>query len=155
MRIVRTILASVSVGAMLTGCGGGSVEVPVPKPDAATIKLCKRLQIPDKVDGQQRRSVTPRSALTAAWGSPPIGFRCGVPLPDHDMLAQTVSIDGVIWLPTPANRPVTYTAVGRQAYVEVTIPPAYVNEGRIAGEILMDFNPAIKKAIPQKNDGQI
>jgi hypothetical protein len=155
MRIVCATLAAVSVGVVLTGCGAEAVEVAVPKPDAATTKLCERLRIPDKVDGQKRRSVTPKSALTAAWGSPPIGFRCGVPLPEHDPLEQTVSIDGVIWLPTPANRPVTYTAVGRQAYVEVTIPPTYVNQGRIAGEILMDFNPAIKKAIPAKSGGQI
>lgn len=140
---------------MAGGCGAGPVKIPVPRPDAATVRLCEKLKIPDKVEGRPRRDVTPKSPLTAAWGSPPIGLRCGVPLPRHDMLAPMVSINGVSWLPTPADRPVAYTAVGRKAYVQVTIPLWYVDHGKIPGEILMDFNPAVEKAIPKKTDGSL
>jgi hypothetical protein len=71
------------------------------------------------------------------------------------MREPTTAINGVLWLATPKDRPVTYTAVGRKVYVEVTIPLAYVDKGRIAGEILMDFGPAIKQAIPEKPNGEI
>lgn len=155
MRTVFSLLVTVAAGATAAGCGIGSVEVPEPKPDATTAGICRKLRLPDKVEGEQRRTVKPESPLTAAWGSPAIALRCGVPLPTHNMLAPTAMIDGVRWLPIPEDRPVTYTAVGRLAYVEVTIPRAYTDKGKPAGEILMAFTSAIRDAVPQKPDDEM
>lgn len=71
------------------------------------------------------------------------------------MRAMIAVINGVQWLPTPQTRPVTFTAVGRKAYVEVTIPHSYTKEGSAAGEILMEFNPAVQAAMPEKPEGEL
>ncbi|RKS70894.1 uncharacterized protein DUF3515 [Actinomadura pelletieri DSM 43383] len=155
MRTLPGVSAALALAATITGCGAGVVQVPVPRPDVAAAELCKRLKLPDKVHGRTRREVSPRSTFTAAWGSPAIALRCGVPLPRHDMRAMIAVINGVQWLPTPQTRPVTFTAVGRKAYVEVTIPHSYTKEGSAAGEILMEFNPAVQAAMPEKPEGEL
>lgn len=138
--------------ALLAACGDGAVQVPVPQPDAATTRLCKGLRLPEKVRGQERRDTSPRSPLTAAWGSPPIALRCGVPRPEGlRPRSQLVTINGIDWFGRPADRPVTFTAVARQAYVEVTVPPKY----NPAGDVLIELGPLIKATIPEKPEGQI
>ncbi|WP_232384585.1 DUF3515 domain-containing protein [Actinomadura violacea] len=133
-------------------CGDGAVEVPVPHPDAATQRLCEGLRLPAKVHGQSLRDTTPDSQLTAAWGSPAIALRCGVPVPAAlRQTSQLVDINGISWFGEPVDRPVTWTAVGRQAYVEVTVPAKY----RPAGDVLIELTPAIKSTIPAKPEGQI
>ncbi|MES9606647.1 MULTISPECIES: DUF3515 domain-containing protein [Actinomadura] len=133
-------------------CGDGTVQVPVPNPDAATRRLCQGLRLPEKVHGQKRRDTSPDSPLTAAWGSPAIALRCGVPLPATlRQTSELVTINGIDWFGQPSERPVTFTAVGRQAYVEVTVPPKY----NPAGDVLIELGPAIKATIPAKPEGQI
>lgn len=128
------------------------MQVPVPNPDAATRRLCQGLRLPEKVHGQKRRDTSPDSPLTAAWGSPAIALRCGVPLPGTlRQTSELVTINGIDWFGQPAERPVTFTAVGRQAYVEVTVPPKY----NPAGDVLIELGPAIKATIPAKPEGQI
>ncbi|MFS8640658.1 MAG: DUF3515 domain-containing protein [Symbiobacteriaceae bacterium] len=65
--------------------------------------------------------------------------------------AQLVTINGVHWFPYPQDRPVTYTAVGRQAYVEVTIPAKY----EPAGDVLIELGDAIKTTIPENPEGRL
>ncbi|GAA0576575.1 DUF3515 domain-containing protein [Actinomadura livida] len=133
-------------------CGGGAVQVPVPQPDAATQRLCEGLRLPANVHGQERRDTSPESPLTAAWGSPAIALRCGVPRPASlRPTSELVTINGIDWFGYPADRPVTFTAVARQAYVEVTVPPKY----NPAGDVLIELGPAIKATIPAKPEGQI
>ncbi|WP_233525994.1 DUF3515 domain-containing protein [Actinomadura spongiicola] len=137
---------------LLAGCGDGAVQVPVPKPDAAVRRLCQGLRLPEKVHGQQRRDTTPETPLTAAWGSPPIALRCGVPRPPSlRPMSDLVEINGVNWFGHPADRPVTFVAVSRQAYVEVTVPPKY----NPAGDVLIELGPLIQATIPPKPEGQI
>lgn len=137
---------------LAAGCGEGAVQVPVPHPDAATARLCQGLRLPEKVHEQERRDTSPSSPLTAVWGSPAIALRCGVPRPAalHPR-SQLVTINGIDWFGVPADRPVTFTAVGRQAYVEVTVPPKY----NPAGDVLIELGPSIKTTIPAKPEGQI
>ncbi|MQY03078.1 DUF3515 domain-containing protein [Actinomadura macrotermitis] len=137
---------------LTAGCGAGAVQVPAPRPDAATARLCAGLRLPEKVHGQSRRDTEPESALTAAWGSPAIALRCGVPRPaalrPTDQLQQ---INGVSWFGQPADQPVTWTAMARQAYVEVTIPAKYAPPG----DVLIELGEAIKSSIPVKPENQL
>ncbi|GLW62571.1 hypothetical protein Arub01_08150 [Actinomadura rubrobrunea] len=150
---VRTALAALLPAALLAaGCGAGAVRVPVPTPDAATARLCAGLRLPEKVLGHERRDTTPESPLTAAWGSPAIALRCGVPRPPELRPdSQLMTINGVDWFGVPVDRPVTFTAVARQAYVEVTVPAAYTPPG----DVLIELGAAIAATIPKKPEGQI
>ncbi|WP_089324786.1 DUF3515 domain-containing protein [Actinomadura meyerae] len=149
-RLAAMLLAGLALP--LAGCGDGAVQVPVPSPDAAVARLCEGLRLPAKVRGQERRDTSPGSPLTAAWGSPAIALRCGVPRPAAlKPESQLVTINGVDWFGVPVDRPVTFTAVGRQAYVEVTVPPKY----NPAGDVLIELGPSITATIPPKPEGQI
>lgn len=128
------------------------MQVPEPTADVASARLCAGLRLPERVHDQGRRDTKPSSALTAAWGKPAIALRCGVPRPAALRPAsQLVTVNGVNWLPQPADRPVTFTAVGRQAYVEVTVPAKY----NPAGDVLIELGDAIKTTIPEKPEGEL
>jgi hypothetical protein len=136
---------------LIAGCGTGQVQVPEPRPDAATARLCGSLRLPDKLHGQAARATEPRSPMIRAWGSPAIALRCGVGRPAAMMpTSELATINGVDWFPQPADRPTTFTAVGRRAYVEVTVPAKY----EPAGEVLIDLTNVIK-SLPQKPDGEL
>ena len=139
---------------LLTGCGAGAVEAPVPRPPAAVAKRCAdlRRRLPAKVHGRGRRATTPKSPLVTAWGSPAIVLRCGMPRPAAlRPTSELVVINGVDWLGVPIARPVTFTAVGRLAYVEVTVPAAYTPPG----DVLIELAGPIKTAIPASPDGSL
>jgi Protein of unknown function (DUF3515) len=137
---------------LLAGCGEGAVRVPVPTPDAAVARLCAGLRLPEKVLGEERRDTSPESPLTAAWGSPAIALRCGVPRPDAlRPQSPLVTVNDVDWFGQPADRPVTFTAVSRQAYVEVTVPAKYSPPG----DVLIELGRTVAATIPRKPEGQI
>jgi hypothetical protein len=139
---------------LVTGCGAGAVEAPVPQPPASVARLCQALRdrLPPKVHGRARRTTAPKSPLVTAWGSPAIVVRCGVPRPTAlKPTSELVDINGVSWLSVPPDRPVTFTAVGRLAYVEVTVPGAY----QPPGDVLIELTGPIKAAIPATPDGSL
>jgi hypothetical protein len=151
---------SLAVGGPLTalvlaaGCGAGAVEAPVPRPPASIAHLCQTLRdrLPAKVHGRSRRSTTPKSPLVTAWGSPAIVVRCGMPRPlALKPTSDLVVINGLNWLPVPPDRPVTFTAVGRQAYIEVTVPAVY----EPPGDVLIELGGPIKAAVPATPDGSL
>ncbi|WP_339156650.1 DUF3515 domain-containing protein [Actinomadura luteofluorescens] len=149
---LRSLATLGGLALLAAACGDGAVQVPAPSPGAATQRLCQGLRLPEKVHGQKRRDTSPDSPLTAAWGSPAIALRCGVPLPATlRQTSQLVTINGIDWFGQPADRPVTFTAVARQAYVEVTVPPKY----NPAGDVLIELGPSIKATIPAKPEGQL
>jgi len=154
---VRTPRRALTAGGLLvalTGCGAGAVEAPAPRPPAGVVRLCDGLhdRLPAKVHGRSRRSTTPRSSLVTAWGSPAIVVRCGMPPPTSlRPTSELVDVNGISWLPVPPDRPVTFTAVGRQAYVEVTVPAAY----QPAGDVLIELTPAIKATVPANPDNSL
>lgn len=89
-------------------------------------------ELPDTLLGQERREVAPDGALAAAWGDPVVELRCGVPEPrTFRRTSECVSVDGVDWfvpgddLVAPEGETVTFTAVYREALVEVVEPVAY------------------------------
>jgi hypothetical protein len=151
---MRRALVAGGALVVLAGCGAGAVEAPVPRPPAAVARLCDALRdrLPAKLHGRARRATTPKSSLVTAWGSPAIVVRCGVPRPAAlHPTSELVVINGVNWLSVPPDRPVTFTAVGRQAYVEVTVPGAY----QPPGDVLIELADPIKTAIPANSDGSL
>lgn len=139
---------------LVAGCGTGAVDVPAPSPGPSALGLCRKLhdRLPGHVHGESRRSVRPDSELVAAWGSPAIALRCGVGRPRALRPTSVLAVvDGVSWLPVPEDRPTTFTAVGRRAYVEVTVPSEYSPPG----EVLTDFAVPITTTIPAAADGSI
>ncbi|TDQ53664.1 DUF3515 domain-containing protein [Actinorugispora endophytica] len=111
---------------LLSGCG--AVRMQPPEPDERTAGLCRALvdRLPETLYEQDRVAVQPDSDLVAAWGSPTIALRCGVERPEGLLPDSQLTVVGeVAWLGEPADSPSLYTAVGREAYVELTLPATY------------------------------
>lgn len=151
---LRRVLAAGGLLFLAAGCGAGAVEVPVPRPDPAAARLCHALRdrLPHRTHGRAPRDTTPTSPYVMAWGSPAIVLRCGVPRPAGlRPTSELAVINGISWLGLPTGRPVTFTAVGRLAYVEVTVPAAYAPPG----DVLIELSGPIKAAVPPTPDGSL
>jgi Protein of unknown function (DUF3515) len=138
----------------LAACGAGAVRVAAPNPPATIVRMCHTLRdrLPARLRGQPRRDTEPGSPLVTAWGSPAIALRCGVPRPAAlRPTSELAVLDGVSWLAQPPDRPVTFTAVGRRAYVEVTVPPKYAPPANV----LIDLAAPIKAALPAAPGGSL
>ncbi|MGC5010963.1 DUF3515 family protein [Streptosporangium sp. DT93] len=130
---------------ILAGCGG-AVRVEPPVPEGAAVAGCRSLaeRLPRDLDGQERVGSDPVSPYVAVWGAGRIALRCGVPRPaTMSPTDQVPEIDGVAWYADPA-RPALFTAIGRQAYVEVTIAREHVPQN-----VLIDLAVPIKAALPE------
>lgn len=146
--------AAVAVVLAATSCAPQTVRMDPPAADAATTEACADLveALPDTLLGAERARVQPESELTAAWGDPAIGLRCGVPRPvalEMDSLLEEVN--GVAWLPQPADSPTMYTAVGYEAYVELAVPPSH---GAPAAA-LTTVSDLITEHVPPLPDGEL
>lgn len=119
--------AALAVGlALLCGCGAVQVEPPSPGPEAAERCAALVARLPDSLYDEDRVPVQPDSDLVAAWGSPAITLRCGVERPAAlQPASHLVVVNDIAWLGEPEDAPVQYTAVGREAYVELALPPEY------------------------------
>ena len=108
---------------MLAGCTG-SPAVPVTVPDGHGAG-CGRLhhELPDSLDGRDRRDTEPASARTAAWGTPPVVLRCGVPRPEGLAAdSELIEVEGVSWYLDEQFPPYVFTVVDRGTYVQVRVP---------------------------------
>ncbi|HEY3866709.1 MAG TPA: DUF3515 family protein [Actinocrinis sp.] len=139
---------------------GGPVSVAVPTVTSArAIAECAALtkDAPDTVGGQTRRSTSPASPLTAAWGDPAITLRCGVPepsvlvpgSPDYDPSAEEIYANGVAWLYSQTSSGYQFIAAQRAVFIEVDVPAAYQPETDAA----IDLCATIIEAVP-RDDGQ-
>jgi hypothetical protein len=142
------------VGTLAVGCSS-DVEITAPGPTGIAVSQCRDLisQLPGHVAGQDARGVTPSDAPAAAWGDPAIVLRCGVDRPPALRPdSSCFVVNGVGWLTTQDGRPlsgdepvtgeVVFTTIGRSAYVEVTVPPAY----QPPADALVDLSSAISAA---------
>ena len=155
-RVSFAVPFAVAVAGLLaaTACSAGSVEVPPPHPDAATASRCAKLhdRLPGKLHGQDRRTASPSSDLTAVWGDPAIALRCGVTRPAGlRPTSQLAQINGLSWLPEPEGAPTRFTLLGRDAYVEITVPRTI----KLPGEVLSALSPQVKKTLPALPDGRL
>ncbi|MEV5412660.1 DUF3515 domain-containing protein [Thermopolyspora sp. NPDC052614] len=141
---MRVTAGVVLLALALTGCAQ-PVRIDPPRPQGAAAEGCRALGnvLPQRLDGAERAEATPRSPYTAVWGEAEIALRCGVPRPAAMKPTDTVSeFNGVAWFADPA-KPLLFTAIGREAYVEVTISREHT-----PGDVLVELAGPITKAIP-------
>ncbi len=128
---------------LLAGCGAPVAVTPPEPAFAACDDLAQEL--PKRVEGQDRRTTTPTSSATAAWGDPPMVLRCGVGTPvAYTPTASLVEVGGVSWFAEPLSAGVRFTTIGRVVNVEFTVPDAYSPEAYP----LIDLTGAITKTVP-------
>lgn len=123
------------------------MTVTAPTPAASIRAVCDAVAaaLPATVAGQERRTVSPSTTLTAAWGDPPVVLRCGVPAPAAlTGSSQLYTVDGVDWFPEDLTEGTLFTTYGRRAYVEVAVPQAYAPEA----DVLTDLSAALAAADP-------
>lgn len=155
--VVAAVLAAALLVRALLGSPNDPVAVLAPSPQGAAATACSALvrDAPATVDGQSSRPTTPGSPFTAAWGDPAILLRCGVDRPPSlSASSQCFVIDGIGWLATQDGREVvdqsgpgtlTFTTIGRSAYVEVQVPDHY----QPASNALVDLTRTIRNHTSQ------
>lgn len=138
------LLAAAVTALSLTGCSS-AVRVDPPTPSGAAAAACEKLgaALPGRLDGAERARSEPESPFVAVWGAGEIALRCGVNRPPAMAATDEVSdVNGVGWFADP-TRPALFTAVNREAYVEVTISREHT-----VGEVLVDLSGPIKATVP-------
>ena len=138
----RTANAQILVALCLTllilvGCGR-SVAIEPGTNDPADVRVCQELarNLPDVVGGDRRVSIDQDNGTTAAWGGPPILWRCGVPRPTGlEPTSQLLTVNGVDWLPQQLSAGTRFTTVDRPPYLEVTAPDTYPAPAQLLPEI--------------------
>ena len=112
---------------------------------------CSRLHraLPASVDGRSARSTSPSSARTAAWGSPAVVLRCGVPRPRGlTPTSEVVEVNGVEWFLAEPAPPYVFTTVGRGTHVEVRVPRSVPRTAATAP--LVDLARAVRQSLPRR-----
>lgn len=138
----RTSLAAASTLAAIALVSGCGRQVAVPAPDVQA-PACDDVTIPSTVSGAGLRPTTEPG--TAAWGEPPITYRCGVGQPGA--LAPTsrlLDVGGIGWLPIEGTGgtgfiAVTWPAESEPIYVEVLVPQEYA----APADVLIDISAAL------------
>ncbi len=147
--------AGLLAGVTLAGCTAADAEVPVPSPEGQAAEVCRTLvgNAPDTMFGESRISTDPESDYVAAWGDPVIALRCGVERPDAlQSDSELTVVNDIAWFPEPVDEaPNLFTAVGRVAYVELTVPPTY----GAPAEGLVDLSEQVAEDIPESADGEL
>ncbi len=123
------------------------MEVEPYEPVAGTVQACAALLdvLPATVLDAEQREVEPADVPAAAWGSPPIVLRCGVPSPQPGEVL--VEVNGVAWLPTPGEGGSFLTTTDRVANVEVAVPEAYDPPANA----VVDLAEGIKATVPERH----
>lgn len=128
-RHAGAVTGAALLGLVLAGCSR-PVAMTDPAPDPAVRTHCAAVMaaLPDTVLDQHRRTVQP-GELSAAWGSPTITLRCGVPKPPGlGDASECFEVNGVGWFAEEAQGGYLFTTIGRAGYVEVGVPDRYAPE---------------------------
>ncbi|MGL5858394.1 MAG: DUF3515 family protein [Angustibacter sp.] len=96
-----------------------TVALPVSASDPACARMAGRL--PSRVRDADRVPTSVKSVSVAAWGRPPVIWRCGVPAPGRTT-EQCLTVDGVDWIRTPLDDGSSFTTYGRTPAVQVLVP---------------------------------
>lgn len=139
---VATAALTIPLAIGVTACGR---QVAVPAPDTPA-EACTGVSLPATIAGAgSRPTVEPG---TAAWGEPPITYRCGVGRPSAlDATSALIEVSGIGWLPLEGSGGTGFIAVNwptREApvYVEVLVPEEYA----APADVLADLSPALAAA---------
>ena len=138
-RTSLAVASTLAAVALVSGCGR---QVAVPAPDVQA-PACDDVTIPSTVSGAGLRPTTEPG--TAAWGEPPITYRCGVGRPAA--LAPTsrlLDVSGIGWLPIEGAGgtgfiAVTWPSQVDPVYVEVLVPEEYA----APADVLIDISAAL------------
>ena len=137
---------------MAAGCAGGStgpVPITPPSPARQAAIVCAALHdaLPPRLDGRPASPVSPKSALTAAWGDPAVVLRCGVGKPAAlRPTSETIEINGVRWFLHETTDAYVFTTYGRVAFVEVRIPKSVPRQQATAP--LVDLARPVLDSVP-------
>lgn len=126
-RSAAPLLTALALGAGVLAACAQPVEVAAPgSPAPDVLAACSEFttSLPAELSTVgERREVTPESELTAAYGDPPVGVRCGVAAPNVlEPTSTLVTVEGIDWLPEELTGGWRLTSVGRTANVEITVP---------------------------------
>jgi hypothetical protein len=117
----------------------------VPSLSSQVAVVCREVvtRLPRSLDeGVDRRSTRPESGTTAAWGLPPITFRCGTaPGAARDDLYE---FDGVQWAMHDTGATRTWTTRGRAVDVQVVIPDHYDGQAELLGALAGALAPTAR-----------
>jgi hypothetical protein len=136
------LLFALAAATFLVGCGR---QVAVPLPDAPA-EVCASVTIPATVSGAGLRP-TPEVG-TAAWGEPPITYRCGVSRPASlSSTSRLLDVAGIGWLPIEGEGgtgfiATTWPSPADPVYVEVLVPDDYA----APADVLIDISAALVAA---------
>lgn len=139
----------------LAACGAPEpVRVDPPRPEGDAVAACRALaaELPDRVEGADRRDTAGESSDVAAWGDPPIVLRCGVERPklltpgdeSYNPMSDAVQVNGVSWLLEQDADGYRFTTVERTVHLEVLVPGAYAPEI----DVLVDLAEAVDAHLP-------
>ena len=109
----------------VSGCGRAVTVAP---PDPSFSNACAPYfeALPDELGGERRLTINPETGQTAAWGVPPVVWRCGAATPPGlTRDAQLVEVNGAQWFPEELSDGARFTSVGAQPAIEVTVPAQY------------------------------
>ncbi|WP_112237052.1 DUF3515 domain-containing protein [Kribbella monticola] len=141
---INRVLAVVAGLLLLTACSPDPVRIAVPEPAPEVAQVCDALikGMPAKVLDGKRRKTEPPSALTTAYGDPPIEVTCGVAPPAGMAQAQSqcFEVNGVGWFAKEVSNGVIFTTIGRKVYLEIAVPAKYKPEANA----LTDVSDAVK-----------
>lgn len=104
--------------------------------------VCAKAAWPPRIDDLSRVDTRPQSPAVAAWGSPPIIARCGLP-PLTPTTDDCVTVSGVDWVIRPLSDGSSATTYGRDPAIEVLAPTDY---GAVT--MLLPLFADVAKALP-------
>ena len=140
------LVAGVGVVAVVLSACAGPVGITEPDVDEPTRQLCQRIvdDLPATVLQAPRRDTV--GTISAAWGTPPITFTCGVQQPAA-MATDTrcFEVDRVGWFAEEGEGGWLFTTIGREVRIQVGVPTAYAPEA----DALVDLAQAINTHDPE------
>lgn len=147
---------------MLGGFGGGTPDTsasrsatPQPSstvsvaasalPDRAGT-VCRALiaTLPGTVRSLQRRPVSAGSEQNAAYGTPPLRLRCGVPTASVAPDATVYPLAGVCYIADKQSHRSVWTTVDREVPISITVPGSYDGAGQWVAEFSDSITGAVK-----------
>jgi hypothetical protein len=140
--LALALLGLLATAACATSGGTGSgtsSDASVPSVNGlstGTLVTCRglRIDLPTTVPGgAKQRRVVPVSDTTAAWGTPPITLRCGVP--EGSKADNPYTFNGVAWALHDNGRSRLWTTTGRKVNVVVEVPDSYDGQAEIIGSL--------------------
>jgi hypothetical protein len=155
--VLATLASLVAAVAVLALLGPGPVEVEVPGqvlPEEVAAGPCEQLaaELPETVDGLDRRETTRDDPRLAAWGRPAAQLVCGVPVPFEARLRPAVTIDGVSWDYRDAGAVVEWTSVDRDTVqVRLRVPTTYEGQGGILADLAGPLQASIGQVPLEEN----